>query len=269
MDLISDFMSFDNPLADGYLERAAGNPLFLEQLLRSAEERPEEMLPDSIQSLILARMDRLSPGDKEALQVATVIGQRFDLEGLKYLLDVLEFECQALIDHNMVRRDGNVYLYAHALIQEAADEAMLKSVKASLHLRAARWYCDQDPVLHAQHLERASDPSAPAAYLVAARFQAAAYRTSQALELLERGLAIVESQSDKYELAVLSGGLLLDLGRVDESREAFKQALKHATEEHQKCVAWIGVASVGRVTVVIVHTEIFWRIELLCFAKCS
>ena len=49
--------------AKSCIERAEGNPLFLEQLLRSAEERGEEDMPASIQSLVLARMDRLSAAE--------------------------------------------------------------------------------------------------------------------------------------------------------------------------------------------------------------
>ena len=57
--LIGEFIDTSNELAERCLERASGNPLFLEQLLRNAQEGTGESLPDSIQSLVLARMDRL------------------------------------------------------------------------------------------------------------------------------------------------------------------------------------------------------------------
>ena len=60
------------------VERAGGNPLFLEQLLRAAEEH-EDRLPASLQSLVLARVDRLPEHDRAALRAAAVIGQRFPL----------------------------------------------------------------------------------------------------------------------------------------------------------------------------------------------
>lgn len=63
------------PSAKNCLERAAGNPLFLEQLLRSAKEHAGDTIPDSIQSLVQARMDRLKPADKQALQTASVFGK--------------------------------------------------------------------------------------------------------------------------------------------------------------------------------------------------
>ena len=56
------------------IERAEGNPLFLDQLLRTAEEAADKALPGSIQSIVLARMDVLPPEDRRALQAASVLG---------------------------------------------------------------------------------------------------------------------------------------------------------------------------------------------------
>jgi len=84
MALIGEFIDASDTLAESCLERAAGNPLFLEQLLRNAQEGTGESLPDSIQSLVLARMDRLAAEDKRALQAASVIGQRFHPDALNH-----------------------------------------------------------------------------------------------------------------------------------------------------------------------------------------
>ncbi len=56
------------------VERAAGNPLFLDQLLRHADESQAVAVPGSVQSLVQARIDRLDPADKEAAQAASVLG---------------------------------------------------------------------------------------------------------------------------------------------------------------------------------------------------
>ncbi len=47
----------------------------------------DEQLPDTIQGLVLARTDQLPAKDREALQAASVIGQRFDLEALRAILE--------------------------------------------------------------------------------------------------------------------------------------------------------------------------------------
>ena len=55
------------------IERAAGNPLFLEQLLRHAEASSAAGVPGSVQSLVQARMDQLASVDKQALQAASIL----------------------------------------------------------------------------------------------------------------------------------------------------------------------------------------------------
>ena len=73
--LAADLTDVSNRVALHCIERAEGNPLFLEQLLRSARESELWNVPASIQSLVLARMDQLSPRDKAASQAASVIGK--------------------------------------------------------------------------------------------------------------------------------------------------------------------------------------------------
>ena len=75
LSLAGGFIDTSQRLALACIERAAGNPLFLEQLLRNAEEGSEDVVPASIQSLVLARMDRLAARDRLAFQTAAVIGQ--------------------------------------------------------------------------------------------------------------------------------------------------------------------------------------------------
>ena len=72
------------------VERAAGNPLFLEQLLRHAEQSSAAGVPGSVQSLVQARMDQLDAPDKQALQAASVFGQRFALDALRCVIESAE-----------------------------------------------------------------------------------------------------------------------------------------------------------------------------------
>ena len=59
------------------LERAGGNPLYAEEFVRMVAERSSEdmELPESVQGIIAARLDGLSPEDKRLLQDAAVIGK--------------------------------------------------------------------------------------------------------------------------------------------------------------------------------------------------
>src|SRR5262249_8652840 len=124
-------------LASGYLEtiaevvqrciaRAEGNPLFLDQLLRHAEEHVDSGLPASIQGLVQARLDRLAPADKQALQAASVLGQRFTPEGLSAVLDQPGYGGGGMGRHFPVRPQEDYVLFAQALIQEGVYDSLLK-----------------------------------------------------------------------------------------------------------------------------------------------
>ena len=60
--LVRAFIDSSDSLAKRCIERAAGNPLFLEQLLLGVEQNTSENLPDSSKSRVLARMDQLLGG---------------------------------------------------------------------------------------------------------------------------------------------------------------------------------------------------------------
>ena len=71
--------------------------MFLEQLLRHAEQSAAAGVPGSVQSLVQARMDQLAPADKQALQAASVFGQRFALDALRQLIDDPDYACAGLV----------------------------------------------------------------------------------------------------------------------------------------------------------------------------
>ena len=245
--LISEYVDATDALARVCLERAAGNPLFLEQLLRSAQEGSPATLPESIQSLILARLDRLEPQHKQALQAAAVLGQRFDTATLCHLLGTANYDIDALVEHNLLRPEGSGYLFAHALIQESVYASLVKGRRHTLHLLAAGWFADSDPVLHAEHLDRAADPGAPLAYLKAAQSQSTQYRTEHSLRLAERGLEVASTDLDRFELNCLCAELLHDLGRVVESIDTYRHSLGIAVGDRQRCRAHLGLAAGMRI----------------------
>lgn len=246
--LISEFINADDPLAESCLDRAAGNPLFLEQLLRNAQEGLSEILPDSIQTLVLARLDRLEPKGKQALQVASVIGLRFEIDLLDHLLETSGHDCQELIRNNLIRPEGAGYLFAHALIQEGVYGSLLKRQRQTLHKKCAEWFAESDAVLHAEHLELAGDSGAASAYLVAAREQAFQYRYDTALSLVERGLGFTMHQSERHELNCNKAELQLDLGEVESALAVYREAEKTANDEKQLFDSWMGIAACMRVT---------------------
>ncbi len=244
------------------IERAEGNPLFLEQLLRTAEEHSQSAVPDSIQSLVLARMDRLPVVDRQALQAASVIGQRFALDAVRYITEQQDYDCHTLVGNQLVRTEGEDFLFSHALIQEGVYSSLVKKTRRELHLRAAEWFEDSDVILYAQHLDQAGDPRAIDAYNSAIRAQVAEYRYERALQLCERGLAIATNPSQQHRFGCLKGDILLDLGQVDAGMKALEAALEVAENDVQRCESQILLAAGLRLS-----TEYLKALELLEWAE--
>lgn len=248
LSLAGGFIDATHSVALACIERAGGNPLFLEQLLRNAEEGSADAVPASIQSLVQARMDRLSPRDRQAFQAASAIGQRFDLALLRHLIGAPDYVCDGLISNALVLSEGDDFLFAHALIQEGAYTSLLRSRRRELHLQAAAWFADQDPTLHAQHLDRAEDERAPRAYFHAAVAQREAYRADAALRLAERGLAIARDDADRHVLICLKGELQRDLGDIAASVGTYRLAMATAPDDVALCRAQLGLAEGLRVS---------------------
>ena len=231
--------------ADQCVERAGGNPLFLEQLLRGAGDLTDGRLPASIQSVVLARTDLLSAQDRRAIQAASVLGQRFSLAHLRALLQEPQYDCDTLVRNVLVRPTRDGLQFAHALVRDGVYGSLTNARKRELHGAAAAIFAD-DPVLRAEHLDRAGDPEAARAYLAAAKAQAILFRQDQAIALAARGLALAAEARDTFELAMLVGDLQLDAGRGTEALEAYVQALAVAGEDADRCRALLGCASSNR-----------------------
>ena len=206
--------------------RAEGNPLFLEQLLLSAQDARSETLPGSIQALVHARMDRLSARDKAALQAASVLGQRFTLDALRHLLDDPVSDCSVLTEHFLVRPDGAELMFCHALIRDGAYASLLHSSRRPLHVRAAAWFGSREPALAAEHLDRGGDAGAPLAYLAASRAEAAQWRFEPALLLAQRGLEIAGDRATRLELQMARIQCLIELGRATDAVDGCRLALQ-------------------------------------------
>jgi len=234
-------------LARRCIERAAGNPLFLEQLLRYTDDSSPVRIPDTVQILVQARLDRLKPIDKAALQAASIFGQRFSLEALRFLIERSDYSCDGLVAHFHVRPRAEGFLFAHALIRDGVCDSLLKARRRELHRRAAEWFAERDAVLHAEHLDRADDKAAPEAYLNAARSQASGYRYNRALALVERGIQLAGEGLVAFELTCTHGDLLRELGSTDDSIASFERARQLAKDLTQECRALVGIASGMRV----------------------
>jgi class 3 adenylate cyclase/tetratricopeptide (TPR) repeat protein len=229
------------------VERAGGNPLFLEQLLRGAADLTDGRLPASIQSVVLARTDLLSAQDRRAIQTASVLGQLFSLAHLRVLLQEPQYSCDTLVRNVLVRPARNGLVFAHALLREGVYSSLTHARRRELHRAAAAIFVD-DPVLRAEHFDRAGDSEAARAYFVASKAQASLFRQDQAVTLAARGLAVATEKRDTFDLAVLLGDLHQDAGRGSDALEAYLQALAVAVDDVSRCRALLGCAASNRLT---------------------
>ncbi|MEO8739962.1 MAG: adenylate/guanylate cyclase domain-containing protein [Casimicrobiaceae bacterium] len=240
--LASGLYATSQHFAQQCIDRAAGNPLFLEQLLRAADEH-EDALPASLHSLVLARVDRLPERDRAALRAAAVIGQRFSLSLVRQLANIADYDCTNLVTHTLVRPDGDEWLFGHALIRDGVYASLTRTRRAELHRAAAAWFDARDPTLSAQHLDRADAPEAARAYLLAARAQATALRLERALALAERGALLARERADIHALNMLRGELLREIGDGKPAIDAYQAALAAADAALERCRALLGIAA--------------------------
>lgn len=136
--------------------RAEGNPFYAGELVRSlidrvgapvdgaAVDQALAMLPDTIQTTVLARLDLLPPGERRTLQLGAVFGRAFRSDGVVALAPELTSEIDRLIDmllaKDLVRHAGmGSMVFRHILIREVAYQTLPRAERARLHGGAAAW----------------------------------------------------------------------------------------------------------------------------------
>ncbi len=222
------------------LGRAEGNPFFLEELTRSVVERPDVAVPDTIQGVLMARIDRLPEDHKRLLQTASVLGREFTLHLLTAVWEQGGDVTPLLSDlkrweflYEEPTAEEAKYFFKHALTQEAVYQTLLTSRRQILHAAAGqafeRLYAGRlDDVYDrlAHHFSEAALPEKAVSYLSlfaagAARGYAhgeAAQALRQALSYAER-LPAPERDRRALELVVQLADSLLPLARFSETLE--------------------------------------------------
>ncbi|MEW8029610.1 MAG: BTAD domain-containing putative transcriptional regulator [Candidatus Thiodiazotropha sp.] len=232
----------DQAFVTACIDRSGGNPFFLEQLLLGTTD-PGKNVPDSIQSLVMSRLDLLSEEDRQAVQTASVLGQRFKPDALCQLLDKADYRPDALLKQRLLQPEGEGYLFVHALLREAIYDSLLSSHRRALHLRAAEWYQPRDAALYARHLDLGGNDDAADAYLQAAQAAIQMHDFEQALTLATRGAEIARTLNLVTQLNCLNGDLLLQAGAISPAIHAFTVAADSASDDQVRCRALIGQAT--------------------------
>jgi len=214
----------DEVIKEGMVLRAEGNPLYLEELLRSMVEgggldrgrswtltiSTGQLLPSSLESLFVARIDRLPPGARSLAQVAAVIGRNFPVRVLDEVgeSDDLQGDLAVLLRAGMVRELRRYpeleCTFKHGLLQEAALSTLPKARQRELYGRVAAAFERLYAGSLEDHLEvlafdyyRSDDDAKALQYLERAGSKAAGLNAAdQATELWTRAQKVASKLGD-------------------------------------------------------------------------
>lgn len=149
------------------LERAEGNPLFIAEMVRTLKGRkgaagadgdPSPLpMPDTLRGLILERLDRLEPGQKQVMKAAAVIGRLFSFS---ILARVLEKEPEPRLYDRLAElsstgflkapscRNEQPYAFSNGFLHEAVYETLTTQERRRLHLSVAGALCSEGQLRH-------------------------------------------------------------------------------------------------------------------------
>jgi len=262
--LVESLLEIDNlpeSTRDVILTKSEGNPFFIEEIIRSLieadvvyhednrwkarDEIANIHVPDTIQSVVLARVDRLGEEAKYVLRCASVIGRLFryrllhqisqqehDLD--KYLSD---FEAKELVYEERTVPELE-YAFKHAFTQEATYEGILEQRRREFHLKVAqqieRLYQERLEEYYeelAHHYSRSENAEKAVEYLLKAgekagrnySNQAAISHFKQALETLEQ--SGIERNDWQLEALRGLGEVYLRTGDNATSKSVFEEAV--------------------------------------------
>jgi len=167
-----------DPLKRVLIARTEGNPFFLEESVRALVETgsllgergayrlarrvPTIQVPATVQAVLAARIDRLPPGDKAILQMASVVGKDVPLVLLQAIAEHAEEELHAAIGRLQAAEflyEAGVfpdleYTFKHALTHDVTYGSLLQDRRRTLHGRIVetieRLYSDRLP----EHIDR-------------------------------------------------------------------------------------------------------------------
>jgi tetratricopeptide (TPR) repeat protein len=247
------------------IQRAGGNPFFIEEVVRSlidqgaivlkegrfavTEKVSEIPIPNTINDILMARIDRLEEKTRQLVKVASVIGRNFFYRILSYVAsevedipDKLSFLSEIQLLQPQERMGEVEYLFKHALAQEAAYESILPPKRRELHLKVAhsieKIFSERLPEFYgmlAYHYSRAEDLEKAEEYLIKAGKEALRSAASdEALHYYEEALQLYLEKSgpdaDPEKVAMLEKNIALALynrGQHQEAIKHFDTALDH------------------------------------------
>ena len=220
-DLLRDIASdLPSGVVETVVQRAGGNPLFLEELAhvwreraanRGSTRRGTNDVPPSLRDALMERLDRLGRA-KGLAQLAAMLGQTFPVTLLEACeggsAEDIGRDLAQLVESSILRPrhggDGQEYEFRHALVRDVAHDSVLPRARAAYHNRIVevieRHFSEIvriRPDVLAWHLEQAGRRSeAIDAWLVAGRQAAAHSANVEALGHLDQAISLLRGGGD-------------------------------------------------------------------------
>ena len=243
-------IGMDAPLQERVQAAAAGNPLFVEEILALIGESAGRDLavPPTIQALLAARLDQLRIEERTVLECGSVEGQSFHRGTVQVMAPQeqdISGRLMTLVRQDLLRPDRAVlpgddaFRFRHLLIRDAAYEALSKADRAQLHERFARWLetrgtglveLDEIAGYHLQQAFRyrcelgpADDNARQLADDAAAHLEVAGRRAMDrgdagaAVNLLERAEALLPPREMDLAVQLSLTRSLAESGRIDDA----------------------------------------------------
>ncbi len=236
------------------LTSAEGNPLFLEERLSSLLETKSlvsergrwwlrdpsgPQLPQVLERLVRARVDRLGPAAQEAIRAASVLGAEFTATLLAAMLGaaptVLAPALDELSASDLVHEEpsARTFRFRHALIQEATYLGLLRAERRDLHARAAAAIAasgrsiEEVAAVLGHHYASAGNAGQALRYLELAGDHATdAFANDEAISSFNAALAVLTGHdADAARLHAKLANVLWRIARRDAAKDAFRAAL--------------------------------------------
>jgi len=246
------------------LDKSEGNPFFVEEVIRSlldaklvvrenghwraTKEIVNIAVPDTLNGVITARLDRLDDATRSVAQTAAVIGREFDFVTLTALFDrpdQIEGHLADLVRKDLVREKSRlprrIYSFKHVMSQEAAYNSMLLSRRREVHLQAANAVASHTPERAgeiARHFVEARQPAQAIPHLVNAGDQAAkAYASAEATGYYQKAIDLRATVQDWPDIRRAYEGLGTAQNHANQIPEAMAtfQAMLHQATERDDC----------------------------------
>jgi class 3 adenylate cyclase/tetratricopeptide (TPR) repeat protein len=270
-------------------EASEGNPLFVEEtlsmliddgVLRKEDgswevtgEMSRVAVPATIQALLAARLDRLGPGERAAIERASVEGKLFHRGAVRALTpegsrEPLTGHLQTLIRKELIRPARSEFVgedafeFRHLLLRDAAYGAMSKETRADLHATFAEWlarvaaqrrpeydeivgYHFQQAARYRAELGRRDEETERLSRRAGEHLGRAGRRAFErgdvpaALNLLGRASDLLPESPERLRRRIDLGVALMEAGEFLRSREAFQDAVDAAGKLGEPVLEWM------------------------------